>query len=55
MGFDANQAHKEMPKDVKAHKEESSQSRDLTRGRIGQRQEHLKFFLQVFLISRKML
>jgi len=52
---DANQTHKEMTKDVKAYKAKSSQSRDLTKGRIGQGLEHLKFFLLVFLMSRKML
>jgi len=45
---DANQDHKEMTKDAKVHKEKSFQSRDLTRWRIGQGPEHLKFFL-VFL------
>jgi len=53
--YDANQAHKEMTKDVKVHKEKLSQSGDLTRGRIEQGQEHLKFFLLVFLMFRKML
>jgi len=52
---DANQAHKEMTKDDKVHKEKSSQSRDLTRGRIGQRPKHLKFFLLVFLMITNML
>ena len=49
-GHDANQAHKEMTKDVKVHKEKSSPSRDLTRKRIGQGPEHLKFFLLIFLM-----
>ena len=49
---DANQAHKEMTKDADVHKEKSSQSRDLTRGRIGQGPKHLKFFLLVFLMFR---
>ena len=49
---DANQANKEMTKDFILHNQKSSQSRDFTRGRIGQRPEHLKFFLLVFLMIR---
>jgi len=54
-GHDAKQANKEMTKYANdlLHKEKSSQSRDLNRGRIGQRPEHLKFFLLVFLMIRK--
>jgi len=51
-GHDANQANKEMPKDHNLHNEKSSQSGYLSRGRIGQRPEHLKFFLLVFLMIR---
>jgi len=48
-GHDTNQHNKKMTND--AHYERSSQhlSEDLTRGRNGQRPEHLKFFLLVFL------
>jgi len=49
---DANQTHKEITKDAKVHKEKLSQSEDLTRGRIGQGPEHLKFFQLVFLMFR---
>jgi len=48
----ANQANKEMTKDANLHNEKSSQSRDLTRGRIGKRSEHRKFFLLVFLMIK---
>ena len=48
--IDANQVNKEMLKDANLHNEKSSQSRDVTRGRIGQAPEHLKFFLLVFLM-----
>jgi len=50
---DANQVNKEIPKDTNLHNEKSSQSGELTRGRIGYRPEHLKFFLLVFLMIRK--
>jgi len=48
-GHDTNQDNKKMTKD--AHYERSSQhsSENLSRGRNGQRPEHLKFFLLVFL------
>jgi len=52
-GHDANQGNKEMPKAANLHREKSSQSRELTIGRIGQRRKHLKFFLPVFLMIRK--
>ena len=51
-GHDANQVNKEMLKDANLHNEKSSQSIDLTRGRIGQGPKHLKFFLLVFLMFR---
>jgi len=49
-GHYANQANKGIAKDANLYNEKSSQSRDLTRGRIGQGPEHLKFFLLVFLM-----
>jgi len=52
-GHDANQFNKEMNKDANLHNENSSQSGELTRGRIGHRPEHLKFFLLVFLMIKK--
>ena len=36
-GQDANQGNKEMPKAANLHREKSSQSRELTIGRIGPR------------------
>jgi len=52
--IDASQVNKKMTKDANdhSHYEKSSQhaSEDLTRGRNGQRPEHLMFFLLVFLI-----
>jgi len=52
-GHDANQANKEVTKDANnhLHSKKSSQhtTGDLTRGRIGQRPEHLKLCLLVFL------
>ena len=50
---DANQVNKEMPKNANLHNEKSSQSGELTRGRMGHRPEHLKFFLLVFLNDYK--
>jgi len=52
-GHDVNQVNKKMSKDSNLHNEKSSQSGELTRGRIGHRPEHLKFFLLVFLMIRK--
>jgi len=54
-GHDANQVNKKMPKDANLHNEKSSRSGELTKGRIGHRPEHLKLFLLVFLMIRKML